>query len=942
MVKRRVPRGRPKRSVRARKRRRSARARKQTRSARREATGTRTRERMAKRGKAAGIVVDAWAPSAFALWAQRWDDPSGSNPSAILLRHPTTPFVARGTQIDEISLRAIALHYLTHANFPPLGIPQDWLDRLKQEGDLFFGWLPLSWPPKDFTGANAGDPLVSFRIDPRSPDGMQLPDDTVVLLAGEKIIGVPLGSGHGIRVIAHTHTDKDGVEVRITGMSASVPPRVLDPRNKLIGDEITSLRPILQDKSARDTLRAEMAHSAGLSDSSRVQIRGVRFVEVDGKESVELRGTVGVTNSNPTPYSGVFLLQEGSLALVSKVDLVADAATPGDSGVFLIDPASQGGPADIVKRRPTRSQDALNKFRILEHITNGRNVPLYYPTPAFPEDVVVVCPGFSFEDRGLAPGTPRSVDLPGDPNIPEVRSNDFAAIGAYWNFEQLFLRLAAYGLNNSTDIHGNPTYPYFRIAKLPLTLRYRSGVRPGRGKDGQTVNARVLVDGWKSDFVGPTPPGDRPELTIHCALANLSTRERKPWRGKVQSPAEPLGIAADPRWMWHEIGHVLLMACVGYLQFPFAHSAGDALAAVVGDAESTLARRDANWRGATFPWVFIPRRHDRSVLQGWSWAGSMHYEAAQVPPSKQLRRKGYWTEQILSSSLFRLYRCIGGDTDPDPGNPDARESASHYTVYLIMLGIQIYGTYDVLSRTEPDHLVTALMDADIGTGLWDITFPFPQPLQFHRIGGCVHKVIRWAFEAQGMYGPMLRNAPGLPPLVDIYIKDLRPIVDETPYGNIAYGEGSYVPVSLHCNPTVPAPLWQADPNAITLAANGDISVTVGNRGTRPANSVTVDVWWHAWPVGQQTLPDWDASSWTPCGSPGNPLQTINPGDRKTFVFRRVPAGAGRRYLLLARATCADDPANIDAATGLPCSQQPTPLIDLVANDNNLGLRVVAR
>ena len=86
------------------------------------------------------------------------------------------------------------------------------------------------------------------------------------------------------------------------------------------------------------------------------------------------------------------------------------------------------------------------------------------------------------------------------------------------------------------------------------------------------------------------------------ALADLSTRGRKPWNGTKRSSAEPLGIAADARWIWHEIGHVLLTTSVGDLQFRFAHSPGDALAAIVSDPESELAT-DANWRGATFPWV---------------------------------------------------------------------------------------------------------------------------------------------------------------------------------------------------------------------------------------------------------------------------------------------------------------------------------------------------
>src|SRR5262249_59022022 len=120
----------------------------------------------------------------------------------------------------------------------------------------------------------------------------------------------------------------------------------------------------------------------------------------------------------------------------------------------------------------------------------------------------------------------------------------------------------------------------FQVARLPLKLFYRSGVRPGPGKDGQTINARVLVEGWTVDFEGPTKPADHPKLQVHLALGNLSTRARKPWNHKQRSQAEPLGIAADPRWVWHEIGHVLLMACSGETQFRFCNGPSDALAAI--------------------------------------------------------------------------------------------------------------------------------------------------------------------------------------------------------------------------------------------------------------------------------------------------------------------------------------------------------------------------
>jgi hypothetical protein len=323
---------------------------------------------------------------------------------------------------------------------------------------------------------------------------------------------------------------------------------------------------------------------------------------------------------------------------------------------------------------------------------------------------------------------------------------------------------------------------------------------------------------------------------------------------------------------------------------------------------------------------------------------------SQVPDSTPPRRKGYWTEQILSSSLFRLYRAIGGDTNAvgTQSQPDrsARESASHYSVYLIMRGIQILPTSTTVLANEPDQLVSALIDADIGTILWDVNFTvtFPPP----RIGGCVHKVIRWAFEVQGLYAGAgtITNAPGLPPPVDIYILDRRPLSEVSPYGAIAYGPGSYNPVSLdwdrHQSGSDAPPLWQADQSAIVVSG-GNISVKVGNRGGQQATNVKVTVWWHAWPSGSPP-PKWTSpvsTTWTPCTPSTGSGQTIDPGAPPVeFDFTFNPPSSGTRYLVLATATCGDDAANTDPTTLFPCSEQPTELIDLVPNDNNLGLIVV--
>jgi hypothetical protein len=915
-------------------------------------------------------AIKNWSPSKFAFSSQRWSTNNAS--TSVLLRHPTAPFPPEGFLVDAIddeTMQGIGLNYLLAVSQnqnidPPLNLPQSWISALQKPGsNSAFAWLPIGWPPKDPNGANAGDPFVSFQAGRFGADGAPLPDQTVILLASEWVnIGgelVVAGSDFGIRIVVHALRQNGRYQIRITGMTASLPSGYYLTDGLSTAPTHALVDIFSKTKNPFATIKAGMAKTLRVTKED-VSLRGARIAKIDDAVKVEWRGTSGPAtrggHTQTTPYSFVFLGTDTDAgALVSKVELVADAA--GDADVFPLDPASQARavPVPIHERRPSRDERWLDPFRFGETISTtilpGQLVQLVLPSTAplpSAEMGVVVCPGFVAGDG--PPGSVKEVRLPGTAlDTPYALSNDFSAISAYNNVREFFNRLTAYGLL---------AYPYFRLAQMPLKLFYRSGIRPGPEKDGQTVNARILVEGFKPDFVGPIPAGQRPLLEMHLALADLPTRKRKPWNGVDRSQVEPLGIAADARWIWHEIGHVLLAASVGELEFRFAHSAGDALAAIVADPQSALAAH-ANWpkwRGVTFPWVFTPRRHDRCILCGWGWSGTLHYDMSQVPDTTHPRRKGYWTEQILSSTLFRLYRCLGGDTKllgpPGGSGEKTRESASHYCVYLIMAGIQILGTSGIVLANEPEQFVAALQDADIGTGAWNVSWdlqwdvlydpPAPVHFDFNRVGGCVWKVIRWAFEAQGMYNEpnTITNAPGLAPPVDVYIEDLRPTTETTSYGSIEYGAGSYVPVSLDwdLNQTGadPTPLWQAHPTNGVRVVGGNIYVEVGNRGSQPAANVQVSVWWCAWPLNAAP-PNWNPLTWTPCNPQPSAAQNIAAGAQTSFgPFAFAPPG-GARYLVLAQATCADDKAN---TTMLLISQMPAPLLDLVANDNNLGLVVI--
>jgi hypothetical protein len=103
--------------------------------------------------------------------------------------------------------------------------------------------------------------------------------------------------------------------------------------------------------------------------------------------------------------------------------------------------------------------------------------------------------------------------------------------------------------------------------------------------------------------------------------------------------------------------------------------------------------------------------------------------------------------------------------------------------------------------------------------------------------------------------------------------------------------------------------------------------------------VIVRIWWTHWPNGTPA-PRWNDGTWnaiTP-SAPQTVLAWPNPRvEFPPFTLPLQPPGV--RRLIVAQATCAADPANTDTSTAFPCSTLPTPLIDLIAGDNNLGLRL---
>lgn len=266
---------------------------------------------------------------------------------------------------------------------------------------------------------------------------------------------------------------------------------------------------------------------------------------------------------------------------------------------------------------------------------------------------------------------------------------------------------------------------------------------PATSDDFAAVNAYFHMDalyrmvaemGFVNYFAGTTFPipmdhrGENGAVNAHHHGSGSATTK---FRFGLAQASCPVGIAGDRRIVIHEFGHSVLRNQIDSGTFSFAHGVGDTMAVILSDPNSQVPDRFD-----TFPFNTISRRHDRDVASGWGWGGSKDTGS-------------YSSTQILSTTMFRAYRSLGGDA----GQVSEREFAARFVTYLILAAVE--AETPLTQPNSPEEFAQDVMDADLTTTIFD-----GQP------GGAFHKVIRWAFEKQDAYD-------GRPPEVDLYIDDGR-------------------------------------------------------------------------------------------------------------------------------------------------------------------------
>jgi hypothetical protein len=528
--------------------------------------------------------------------------------------------------------------------------------------------------------------------------------------------------------------------------------------------------------------------------------------------------------------------------------------------VFTADPATLGGPT------ANAGNAALNRFRSSVTL-DGLDAPVKGVQALRGNHVRVA----DVIEPYIAPPTKPA----GKSFAFNARSNNFAAVNAYHNCDRVFRLVENLGFSVAD---------YFPNTKFPTRVDHRGHYSKTKPL-GIEINAHCAGD----------------ESGTGIAYTTFSLADTK-------NPKQPIGIACDWRIVLHELlGHGVLYNHIGSPRFKFAHSAGDSFAAIINDPNSKA--RD---RYATFPWLSgvakdQQRRHDRAAADGYGWNGDI----ALHPLDPEKDWSGYNNEQILSSTMFRFYQSIGGDS----GKIAVKRFAADMTCHILLVAIQTLTA--ATSPSDAAHLASALMKADFAD--WPAA---------GISGGAYHKVIRWAFEKQGLYQHAATKRPnnktGAPPLVDVYIEDGR------------QGEYQYQSGYSNCQA-----IWNrrrkdggTEHEAPIAGVTNYAYVKIKNRGFTKATKVVVRGFSSGRSADLVYPRDWQLMKTAQLAAtdvPPNSSDEILVGP-----FAWVPAQAGRNCMLMVVSSSGDS-SNIDNFV----ARDAMPNKYLVPHDNNIGQRNVA-
>ncbi|MFJ9417732.1 hypothetical protein ACIRPT_26730 [Streptomyces sp. NPDC101227] len=591
--------------------------------------------------------------------------------------------------------------------------------------------------------------------------------------------------------------------------------------------------------------------SDGQNTLPRLPLPPVPEAIADGRHFVCLKVDFRLQTPGFGPLNWVAVLEVASLAVLYLRPFV-DTVT---GLVFEVDPVTtNGGPL------PSGTNVQLNAVAVAE-LLEGLSGPVSGKQSLAGDNVALS--DFDQPPTVAPPTKPSGTNFDFD-----ARTDNFAAVNAYEHCDR-FLRL--------TTGMGFTKAGYFGGTAFPTPVDHRGRFYTANGIE---VNA----------YCAGTSSGSGIDRTSFM-LADIG------------DTSNPIGIACDYRVVLHELaGHGVLYNHVSSANFRFSHSAGDSVGAILSDPGTQAADRFL-----TFPWVsgVIDRRHDRLPSGGWGYGGSIA-----LNPFSSLDGGGYNNEQILSSTMFRIYRSLGGDS----WDLNTQRFAARMTVYLILKAI---GTLSPATNpASGEAFAAALQTADASKWVSE-----------NLAGGAYRKVIRWAFEKQGAYQPAGASTPnnniGAPPAVDVYIDDGRA------------GEYQYQPN-----------FWETQAIWNRLAADGSTAhqvpevnttnyayVKIKNRGTQVAKKVVVKAY-HGDPNAGLSYPsDWSAMTTASINAPNVPAN--NTAEVVVGPFAWVPQHIGHECMLMVVSATGDE-SNVDHITpGDSMSNWR-----LIPHDNNIAQRNV--